>query len=35
MADMPEDLVDAYLSTDRLVRVQPPWPGGEQERSLL
>ena len=35
MADMPEHLVEAFLSTDRLVRVQPPWPGGEQERSLL
>ena len=35
MADMPEQLVDAYLSTDLLVRVQPPWPGGEQERTLL
>ena len=35
MADMPVHLVDAYLSTDLLVRVQPPWPGGEQERTLL
>ena len=35
MADMPEQLVDAYLSTDLLVRVQPPWPGGEQERPAL
>jgi N-acetyl-1-D-myo-inositol-2-amino-2-deoxy-alpha-D-glucopyranoside deacetylase len=35
MEGMPEHLVDAYLSTDLLVRVQPPWPGGELERSLL
>jgi LmbE family N-acetylglucosaminyl deacetylase len=35
MAGMPESLVDAYLSTDLLVRVQPPWPGGDVERSLL
>ena len=35
MADMPEHLVEAFVSTDRLVRVQPPWSGGEQERSLL
>jgi LmbE family N-acetylglucosaminyl deacetylase len=35
MADMPEHLVEAFVSTDRLVRVQPPWPGGEPERSLL
>ena len=35
MADMPEHLVEAFVSTDRLVRVQPPWPGGAPESSLL
>lgn len=32
---MPEDLRAAFLTTDRLVRRQPPWPGGEPERSLF
>jgi LmbE family N-acetylglucosaminyl deacetylase len=32
---MPEDLRAEFLRTDRLVRLQPPWPGGEPERSLF
>jgi LmbE family N-acetylglucosaminyl deacetylase len=32
---MPAELQDAFLHTDRLVRVQPPWPGGPPERSLV
>jgi LmbE family N-acetylglucosaminyl deacetylase len=32
--DMPDDLVDAFLRYDRLVRLEPPWHGGERERSL-
>ena len=32
---MPDDLVDAFLSCDRLVRVEPPWPGGPVERHLF
>lgn len=34
-AGMPEDLRAAFLETDRLVRLQPPWPGGEVERALF
>jgi LmbE family N-acetylglucosaminyl deacetylase len=33
--EMPADLQDAFLQTDRLVRVQPPWPGGPQEHALV
>lgn len=32
---MPEDLRAAFLETDRLVRLQPPWPGGAVERGLF
>ncbi len=32
---MPDDLVDAFLRHDRLVRVEPPWEGGPVETSLL
>lgn len=32
---LPEDLRRAFLATDHLVRVSPPWTGGEQERELL
>jgi N-acetyl-1-D-myo-inositol-2-amino-2-deoxy-alpha-D-glucopyranoside deacetylase len=32
--DMPDDLVDAFLRYDRLVRVEPPWRGGARETSL-
>jgi N-acetyl-1-D-myo-inositol-2-amino-2-deoxy-alpha-D-glucopyranoside deacetylase len=28
---MPPDLADAFLATDRLRRVEPPWRGGERE----
>jgi LmbE family N-acetylglucosaminyl deacetylase len=31
---MSEQLRDEFLSQDHLVRVQPPWTGGELERSL-
>lgn len=31
---MPHDLAEEFLSTDHLVRVQPPWPGGPVEREL-
>jgi LmbE family N-acetylglucosaminyl deacetylase len=34
-AGMPEDLLSAFLDTDRLVRIQPPWTGGDPERSLF
>jgi len=33
-ADMPPDLVDAFLRFDRLVRVEPPWTGGPTETAL-
>lgn len=32
---MPEPLRNAFLDTDRLVRLQPPWPGGPVERVLF
>ncbi len=32
---MPADLRSAFLTTDRLVRVQPAWTGGPLERSLF
>jgi LmbE family N-acetylglucosaminyl deacetylase len=32
---LPEDLVHAFLATDRLVRARPPWTGGERERALF
>jgi LmbE family N-acetylglucosaminyl deacetylase len=31
---MPADLIDLFMGTDHLVRLQPPWDGGEVERSL-
>lgn len=31
---LPADLRSAFLDTDRLVRLQPPWTGGPVERSL-
>ena len=31
---MPAALQETFLSTDYLVRMQPPWDGGEPERSL-
>ena len=31
---MPPDLQAAFLHTDRLVRVLPPWEGGPLETSL-
>ncbi len=31
---MPPDLQRAFLATDRLRRIHPPWPGGEVERQL-
>jgi LmbE family N-acetylglucosaminyl deacetylase len=34
-AGMPDELLSAFLDTDRLVRVQPPWPGGDPERALF
>jgi LmbE family N-acetylglucosaminyl deacetylase len=33
--EMPADLVDAFLRYDRLVRVEPPWPGGAPETAIL
>ncbi|MDU0313743.1 PIG-L family deacetylase [Phycicoccus sp. M110.8] len=33
--DLPEDLRRAFLATDHLVRVRPPWTGGEPEHELL
>jgi N-acetyl-1-D-myo-inositol-2-amino-2-deoxy-alpha-D-glucopyranoside deacetylase len=32
---MPADLLDTFLDTDSLVRLQPPWSGGEVERDLF
>jgi N-acetyl-1-D-myo-inositol-2-amino-2-deoxy-alpha-D-glucopyranoside deacetylase len=32
---MPPDLQWAFLATDRLRRIRPPWPGGELERKML
>ena len=34
-AGMPDELLSAFLDTDRLVRVQPPWTGGDPERALF
>jgi LmbE family N-acetylglucosaminyl deacetylase len=34
-ANMPDDLLSEFLDTDRLVRMQPPWTGGDPERSLF
>jgi len=31
---MPEHLLDTFLSQDHFVRMQPPWEGGDVERSL-
>ena len=31
---MPPELRDAFIGTDHLVRIQPPWTGGETERAL-
>jgi hypothetical protein len=31
---MPEDLRRAFLTTDHLIRFQPPWTGGPVEREL-
>jgi LmbE family N-acetylglucosaminyl deacetylase len=31
---MPNDLTDAFLRYDRLVRVEPPWSGGQIETAL-
>jgi LmbE family N-acetylglucosaminyl deacetylase len=35
VADMPDDLVEAFLGFDRLVRVEPPWQGGPIESALF
>ena len=32
--DMPDDLAEAFLSYDRLVRIEPRWIGGPIESSL-
>ncbi len=32
--DLPEDLRRRFLSTDRLVRIEPPWTGGDVQREL-
>ena len=34
LRDKNEDLRDTFLTRDHLVRVQPPWAGGDVERSL-
>jgi hypothetical protein len=31
---MPEHLLDTFLAQDHFVRIQPPWEGGDIERSL-
>jgi N-acetyl-1-D-myo-inositol-2-amino-2-deoxy-alpha-D-glucopyranoside deacetylase len=33
--EMPDDLVEAFLARDHLVRAEPPWSGGPQEHELL
>ena len=33
--DLPDELADAFLGTDRLVRARPSWTGGALETSLL
>lgn len=33
--DMSEELADAFLRHDRLVRIEPPWKGGPVESSLV
>ena len=33
--DLPPDLQEAFLATERLRRVRPPWTGGPPEESLL
>jgi LmbE family N-acetylglucosaminyl deacetylase len=35
MDGMPEDLLTDFLDITRLVRVNPPWPGGPVETSLF
>jgi LmbE family N-acetylglucosaminyl deacetylase len=35
MDGMPDELRAGFLERDYLIRLQPPWPGGEQERSLF
>ena len=32
--DLPDDLAEAFLTRDRLVRVAPPWSGGPIETEL-
>ena len=32
---MPADLQRAFLATDRLRRIRPPWPGGALEQQIL
>jgi len=32
---MPPDLQDAFLATDRLHRITPPWSGGEPETDWI
>lgn len=34
-AVMPPELRDAFLNSDSLRRVRPPWPGGERERAIF
>jgi LmbE family N-acetylglucosaminyl deacetylase len=31
---MPDDMLDEMLSVDHLVRLQPPWTGGDMERDI-
>lgn len=31
---MPDELRNEFLDTDRLIRLQPPWDGGEVERAI-
>ncbi len=32
---MPAELAHAFLATDRLLRVEPPWPGGPSEHDWI
>jgi hypothetical protein len=32
---LPDDLLADFLDIDRLVRINPPWPGGPVETSLF
>jgi len=32
---LPQELFEAFLTREHLIRVRPPWPGGPLETSLV